>query len=170
MTDVTTPDEVKETPAWDEANDPDGVTSEMLAAKDWVLDLLLDFVTGPESDQDGTIALTVNSGGVVISGLVVSSSEYQRRAADQLRDGGAGEAADAFERILTAARRSSTEESQRRQEAGLPTAARRFLHMRDTRVRSATEYIDTPLWRGNLSDISGWSFGSHNPKETADDK
>lgn len=46
----------------------------------------------------------------------------------------------------------------------LSSLARGFLHMTDVRLGAGDTVTQVSLWRGELSDITGWSFGCWNPK------
>lgn len=46
----------------------------------------------------------------------------------------------------------------RREDAGLPIAARNFVHMRDAKLFTGGQEVPIPLWRGNLGDVSSWSM------------
>ena len=143
-------------------DDPDGLTAADVLSKDGLLDLLLGSYVGWKDDGHGHVGLTVQSGGVVISGVVISRTEWITRLAQSLRESGTAEFADNLEASFGRIQRDLAEEWDRRDQADLLGRARRFIHMRDVRVL-ATPSVDLPLWRGALADITGWSLGSWNP-------
>ena len=62
-------------------------TSSDYVAPDWILSLLHDFCIGLD-DTDSTMTMTVASGGVLISGLVVPYRRWRQRHLDSFHDGG----------------------------------------------------------------------------------
>lgn len=154
-----------EVPKWDEANDPDGYTRAELAPKDWTLSHVLDFTIGPRDDDEGSVGLTVVSGGVVVSGIAISEAEHNKILLQQLRDAGADETAQWVGKLLDKQIALVTTKREERVAADLPYAARRFLHMRDARIYHGDSWVNAPLWRGILADVSSWSLGTHKPAE-----
>lgn len=170
MTDETTnPTDKSETAAptpWDPESDPDGYTREDVSPKDWYLDTVLDFVHGFNDEHPGGIVgLTVTSGGVVVSGLAISRAEWMAGVVDQYKQAGADQTAIYIEKVFNQAHDTVVERAKDRDEAGLPSRARGFLHMKEVRLGAGDTYTQVPLWRGALADITGWSLGSWNPKQ-----
>lgn len=145
--------------AGDIASDPDGLTRHDLDGKDWMLRDALDFLLGQNDEHQNAVLLTVILGGVVVSGTVIARSEWQERITSELNSATAG-FGTAFNTVLSKDIDEIDEVNTRRTNAGIPSRARRFIHMRNARLH-ATPGIDLPTWRGDLSDVSGWSFGGH---------
>lgn len=155
-----------ETPAeggreeWDPAVDPDGYAREDVAPKDWYLDTVLNFVHGMDDSHEGSVALTVQSDGAVVSGQAISRKEWIERITRQYDQAGAAETGKHIDNLFNLMHTRAVTKHGERVAAGLPTAARRFLHMKDAHITHGSSEIVLPLWRGKLEDISGWSLGS----------
>lgn len=141
----------------DIASDPDGLTRHDLDGKDWMLRDALDFLLDQNDEVKKTVRLTVILGGVVVSGTVIGRREWLERIACDLNAAGEG-FGTSFNTVLGHDIDEIDEVNARRSNAGIPTRARRFIHMRDARLH-ATTVMNVPAWRGDLSDVSGWSFG-----------
>lgn len=141
----------------DIASDPDGLTRHDLDGKDWMLRDALDFLLGHDDEVQKTVRLTLILGGIVVSGTVIDRREWLERIAAGLNAAGEG-FGTAFNTVLSNDIDEIDEVNTRRSNAGIPTRARRFIHMKDARLH-ATTVMNVPAWRGDLSDVSGWSFG-----------
>lgn len=168
LTDETpTPESEPEREQWTPENDPDGYTLDDISPKDWYLDTVLDFVHGFNDEHPGGIVgLTVTSNGVVVSGLAISRAEWIAGVVDQYKEAGADQTATYIDKLFRQAQDSVIERAKHRDEADLPSRARGFLHLKDARLGAGETYTQVPLWRGALTDITGWSLGSWNPKQT----
>lgn len=149
--------------AWDPASDPDGYTDEDVRRKDWYLDVVLTLVHGANDQRaDGLVGLTVTSSGAVVSGLAISRLEWIAGVTEQYQDTGNSEAAAAIAEMFNVFHDESISEATRRRDAELPSAARKFLHMKDVRMSMGSNFIQLPYWRGSLADITSWAMGSWN--------
>ncbi len=152
---------------WDPDTDPDGYDYERVKRKDWYLDLALDLTFGMDDDNaEGFIGLTITSNGALVSGLAISRRAWIDATVEQYKQAGADESW--IQKFYTEFHEDNLAEAKRRRDARLPQQARRFLHMRDVRIGTATDYVQVPLWRGALADVTGWSFGSWNPKRDSE--
>lgn len=154
---------------WSEATDPDGYTRDDVLPKDWYLKTILDMYVGINDEHTGSIGVTVTSGGAVISGIAISRKVFIERSIELMREAGAPTVADGMDTLWSTVNDQIVAEANRRDDAELPARARRFLHLRDARIWASSGPINVPLWRGALADITGWSLGSHNPKEGDED-
>lgn len=157
---------VVEQEPWDPSNDPDGYSEDTVERKDWYLDVVLTLAHGA-SDQhkDGFVGLTVTSSGAVVSGLAISRAAWIAGVAEQYQNSGAGETAKVLAETFNSFHDGVVSEANRRREAELPTAARNFLHMKDSRISTGSSSIQLPYWRGSLAEITSWALGSWNPKQ-----
>ena len=126
--------------------------------RDW---LLAQFVTW--ANVDGiTTAITMNTGGLTVSGYIISGKEYFEAIADlykeQFPPNSQGAVRDA---ILNIGNSMYTEEQVRAQQAaGYPPT---FIHLRDARIYSNS---GGPLpantgvyWRGKIDAVDGFWIG-----------
>lgn len=149
---------------WDPASDPDGYTDEDVKRKDWYLDVMLTLAHGADDQRaDGIVGLTVTLPGAVVSGLAISRSAWTAGVAEQYQDRGNSEAAAAIAEMFTVFNDESVSETTRRRAAELPTASRKFLHMKDVHMSMGSNLIQLPYWRGSLADITSWALSSWNP-------
>lgn len=170
MTDETPePESTDAVKPWSEATDPDGYTRDEIVPKDWYLETILDMYVGSEDEHPGSIGITVTSAGAVVSGIAISRKAFIERSVELMREAGAPTVADGMDTLWNMAANQWVAEAKRRDEAELPSRARRFLHLRDARIWAPEGKINVPLWRGALADITGWSLGSHSPKEGDDE-
>jgi hypothetical protein len=135
-------------------------TSSDYVAPDWILSLLHDFCIGLD-DTDATMALTVATGGLVISGLVVPYRRWRQRHLDKFHEGGLDQRYVAM--FLSAFAHTDTEEAElraQRDDLGLVMPDYRFLHMLDATIFSGSGPLTVSTWRGRMDSIDGWSLGS----------
>ncbi|WP_146185339.1 hypothetical protein [Microbacterium sp. HMWF026] len=155
---------------FDRDNDPDGYTDDDVISKDLLFDLVLSsFVGFKDEALEGKIGVTLQCGGVTVSGLVISATVWVSAMAEQLREGGATELGDSVEKAFLALLEDQAEVWDRRDAADLSGRARRFIHMQDVKIFNGDRDVNVPLWRGALRDVSGWSLGSWNVKEESTD-
>lgn len=150
---------------YDIDSDPDRPTPADLIPKDWVLDDLVRLINGSEPDRRNSFTATLDFGGTVVSGTVISFSEWAEIAGAQLTDASPafGERLDLYWRELAA---EQAHVASRRRDAGLPDIAVRYVHMRDVTVfYGGPMGTERPLWRGVMSDVRGWDFGGYVPGE-----
>ncbi|EED6225713.1 hypothetical protein XM82_004784 [Salmonella enterica subsp. enterica serovar Haifa] len=168
MTDQsTTPEPENEREPWSPENDPDGFTLEDIRPKDWYLDTLLDLIVGPTDQNAGSISMTLQVGGAVVTGMVISRKEWIDTTVESLHKASGDSIqplGDGIRKLYDFANSNTTERHDRRDAEELPLAARRFIHMRDVHITvgGAQDYFGLPLWRAPLADVSGWTLGAHN--------
>lgn len=149
---------------YDFSTDPHGITQDDVLGKDILLDVLLTMNNGLRDDSENSFNLTVAVDGVVISGIAISAKEWRRRMFEVLS--AANESfGSAFNSFASDAAENKKEMLDSREAEGRPNPALRFIHMRDARIVSGNTSQKLPLWRGNLSKLSGWSLGSINTPE-----
>jgi hypothetical protein len=164
--DITTEPTVEgdATEEWSPATDPDGYTLDDVAAKDWYLDTLINFMLGRDDQEPGELGLTVQSNGVLVSGMVISRPVWIEGNLKKLIDGTKGEpVSGSLGELFNETNDWLASEVNRRLEADLPYRVRKFLHMRDVRILYGNTHVQVPFWRGSVADITGWSLGSWNP-------
>ena len=100
--------------------------------------------------------------GTAVSGMVISEAEWQEALLANIEGGDVKDGlAIAFEdyNMSMRVRRNA------RKDRGLPRLARKYIHLRDVMIGTGKVATLVPLWRGRVSDVSGWSVGSHNGAE-----
>jgi hypothetical protein len=104
--------------------------------------------------------LTLHVSGTVISGILVSGKRFFELLADWLTSEGAQGLADSLARPIAEMFREPDTEPADDEHDGLSLLD--YIHLRAARV--FTSGNDRPLpetfWRGRLSHVSGWSFGT----------
>ncbi|MEZ3160952.1 hypothetical protein AB1K54_10445 [Microbacterium sp. BWT-B31] len=114
-------------------------------------DLLLYGLVKGITELGGRWGLTVHVGGATVSGIAIGSREWFDGLLD-LMDG-AGEGGDVVAHSL----------AQSFMELGpdrLAALSEGFLHMRDASILAGGTTLTMPLWRGALSEVTGWSSGN----------
>lgn len=160
--------ETTESPDYDFSTDPHGVTKEEILSSDFFLTNLMEMSFGHHNERKGSIGLTVVCDGVVISGIAISGSEWDRRIVESLSASHSG-LGSAFAELADdmRARRKEVIEARIQDERPLPPF--RYIHMRNARVNTGILAQEMPLWRGELSKVSGWTIGSTNTSEESKD-
>lgn len=109
------------------------------------------------------IMLTV--GGLAVAGTITSHSDWLTGISDLLRVSGAPAR---FTEALTTSYKGTAQdwddERIARDELGASPLTARWIHLRGARIYTGPKPIDVPLWRGNLSDVTGWAFWDRNAK------
>jgi len=135
------------------------------ADSDWLLEILLDIVSNTGREQP----LTVFCGGFAVSGTAIREEEYFERLGGNLFQELAVDSArlreDRQHRYvqIRAELDQSTLADDRRKALldELQEMRRRFIVMRDVAIVGAGEQaFRAPVWRGRLSEVSGWIVGS----------
>lgn len=145
---------------WTPETDPDGYTREDVTIKDLFLDWLFDFFFGTDNAHRGSFGLTLQVKGATVSGTAISRGQWVEEFISTFRENAPGDVVDQLEKLYTMVHDNQVAESGHRSEAGLPTASRQFLHMRDVKVFTGDTTQNLPLWRGHIDTIDGWSMGS----------
>lgn len=141
-------------------NDPDGYGLNDFVSKDWALDLLLDEMFGHlDQNQDTSFSITLNVGGVIVSGLAIPSDAWAGLFASRLSEAHQ-QSGEVFQELWNRFRADTKEKMKDRDAEGLPVLARRYIHLRDARVFSGAGVLEMGLWRGLVEEVSGWSIGT----------
>lgn len=112
---------------------------------DWLLKLLAETATRSE----GTWDITLFVGGSTVSGEIVEQTEYLEDLCNYLEGFGTG--ADLLAEI--------GEGTKQRVAQAFPEAVERvseYIHLRNVKINGEEA---TPLWRGRLDAVDGFSFG-----------
>lgn len=153
---------------------------------DWLLSSLIDGVSdpddlpsGPEPELGG-VPITLAFSGMVIAGDLIAAQEYFKRMAEWQPG-----AADTWNMVSETsvedereaqikmkeisdrikAQGDATEEDLRQHREN----ERRYIHLANTRMSlDGTTWIHSSLWRGQLVDVMGWSFGTPGPPLVAE--
>ncbi|MFB9463797.1 hypothetical protein [Streptomyces cinereospinus] len=116
-------------------------------AVDVHLEMLLRLV---EAQSGAGIAVTLTTAGGIVSGSLVGSRVWAERWEDVVAEAVGGRA-DAEQLVLLPRTvQDSLEEG----------SLHAFVHLVDVTFLSATATPTSPLWRGRVSDVSGWSLGA----------
>jgi hypothetical protein len=151
-------------------NDPEGspaasepqAVEEIRTIPDAVLGAMVEAVSRSDAAELG---LTLYVSGTVISGILVSGKRFFELMADWLTAQGAQEFAENFARPT--AELFSRPDTESADEGEAEVSFSDYIHLRAARV--FTSGNDRPLpetfWRGRLSHVSGWSFGTMRASE-----
>jgi hypothetical protein len=138
----------------------DNVTSEnteqnqqqLTSSKDWLLQGLVDL-----SNKNGLrITITLNVGGTLISGLLISGEEYFELLAQSLEQTGVLE--NLVEQIRQLSKIVYGEESGDTQN-DLPS----YIHLKNTKFYNSARGLPTDgvaLWRGKINSVDGFFIGA----------
>ncbi|MFX7825277.1 hypothetical protein ABTK20_23020, partial [Acinetobacter baumannii] len=77
----------------------------------------------------------------------ISRAEWITRTTKLYAQAGAEETGSYVEKIFRQVHDEGLERAKARDAAGLPSAARRFLHMKDVRLGVGDTWTQVPLWR-----------------------
>jgi|NGEPerStandDraft_6_1074524.scaffolds.fasta_scaffold36592_3 hypothetical protein len=106
------------------------------------------------------LALTLHTHGLLVSGNLISGRQYMNRCEAELNAGGAN---GSFAAVFDAARNNAYPEVDRELPLAPGEANPSFVHLKDARFfHNSGEPIpanQSVLWRGRISEISGFSFG-----------
>ncbi len=133
---------------------------------DWVLAGVLDDISGLKT----RLGLTVFSGGFAISGMVVPEEVYFRTVgldsvADDVADPGKATFSEATGLENELARDDIVPSARVRVEMR-EDLERAFITMVDVTIFGAGPTpLKAPAWRGRLSQVSGWTFGTYEAAE-----
>lgn len=159
--------ETTETPEqYDFSTDPHGYTKEDVTGTDFYLDEILRASFGDFNDVEGSIGLTFTLEGALVSGIAISAKMWSRLFAESL---GAARPkfGDHFAELTDDMASRTKKALESRIAEDRPLAAFRFIHMRDVRISAGGGTHFLPLWRAQVSKVSGWSIGSSNTPEEA---
>lgn len=128
--------------------------------RDLYLHMLIKLLEKDETNRSD-IPVTLTTNGTVVYGKLIAMEAWKQLWPESLRDAqgtGADVVRDFLETIDTAFKML-------REEEGLPEpeddGLRNFVHLKDAVVLApGTDGLRTPLWRGRLDSITGWSLGT----------
>lgn len=114
-------------------------------------DPLLSLFARLVSDTDAEIHVTLAVGGGVVTGALISHMKWMRLSAETMNATvpGSGVIPDELAKMLVAQASEGTPHE--------------YLHLKDARYMSPTGMMpERPqmLWRGRISEVAGWSWGS----------
>ncbi|NAZ86990.1 hypothetical protein [Kineococcus indalonis] len=117
-------------------------------AGDAVLELL-----STMADRGTVVAITLFSGGQVVSGTLVGRDRWLQEFVGRAARGGGGgrQIAEQVQGLFRAA-------DLRRPGDG--RAPRDYLHLLDAQIDGLPRIAEGLLWRGRISEVAGWSLGS----------
>ncbi|MEV8566501.1 hypothetical protein AB0436_13130 [Streptomyces sp. NPDC051322] len=121
-------------------------------AVDAHLEVLLRLVA---SQPDARMAICLTTSGGIIGGQLVSPVTWADRWEEVV-----SEATARQERSELMAQLPHTVQDALRQMGAEPDGRQSFIHLVDATFMSAPTAPTAPVWRGRVSDISGWSLGS----------
>jgi hypothetical protein len=121
-------------------------------------DPLLSLFARLVSDTDAEIHVTLAVGGGVITGALISQMKWMRLSAATMNASvpGSGVIPAELARVLEADERAASSDA-------ADDATHEYLHLKDARYISPTGAMpERPqmLWRGRISQVAGWSWGS----------
>jgi hypothetical protein len=133
---------------------------------DWMLSTLVDTVNAVGGDTLG-ISVTLMASGGVLPGYLISEASYYRgyRAlwSSLAPDEATRERSRAQYEALAQAADATHTEAVQETAAGTPPASE-YVHLRDARLVTGTALMPNAqagmLWRGRISDISGFALGA----------
>lgn len=148
-------------------------------APDVILGLLVEAINQVPDDSTGPgVGLTLNVGGVVISGRLISNWQWTQLNRDSFAESSPNGFSKLLDEVLVSMKESRDEIATARTAAeALPQRYRNavldqdhvaFIHLTEARI-----YIPGQPgmpgnglhWRGRLSEVGGWSFGVFNQEE-----
>lgn len=109
--------------------------------------------------------VTLNVGGVLVSGTLISGRTYFREIAETIRNATRGTHSEEFGQILGRNHEMFNEIFPERGEHDetYPQRPTSYIHLRDARIIGSNGYMignNAVLWRGKLSSVDGFSFGN----------
>jgi len=122
------------------------------------------------------IALTVHAGGTIVSGTLISDTEYYQLLAERVRSAlPSDESAEDFAGGVDQWARLIAGEDAKEEPNGEKPADQKvkttrgtsYLHLKDASLGPSLAELspqERVLWRGRLSSIDGWMLGSFEPK------
>lgn len=162
----------------DDSSSAPGDESEALAAAEdayraQVTDSVLSELVGISDDSDFSMAISLQVGGYLVGGVLVSVRDYFRGLAELVRgagEDGASEALDAVAGLFDnlseqqEARRSRRLQLLQDEQAALDPEDRvrpGYVHLRDAHLLGpAGELAAVPFWRGRLDHVDAFWLGS----------
>lgn len=128
-----------------------------LLHEDYLLKAFAAMAGDYERDEKGpfSVGLTLNVAGSIVSGQLVGPREWFQLQAEQFEKGSTEEV------FMTTIGKNAVPDPE------TVDVDYVFLHLKDVRIYVANEQLsrDLSLWRGRISQVAGWSFGSLSPAE-----
>jgi hypothetical protein len=138
-----------------------------------VTDAVLSELVGISDDSDFGMAVSVQAGGYLVSGVLISMVEYFRGLAGLVRGAGGEDSRQALDAIAALFDSMGDQQQQRRerrvallQNANAPVEPEdrvrpAYLHLRDASLIGPTGELATiPFWRGRLDHVDAFWLGS----------
>ncbi|MFF8833484.1 hypothetical protein [Streptomyces sp. NPDC015131] len=122
-------------------------------AVDTQLEILLRLV---DAQPEASMAICLTTPGGVVAGHLVGSRAWARRWEEVVSSTTGGEDPRDHLAHLAGTVQSALEGTEREAASGLHA----FIHLVDVTYLSVPGTATAPLWRGRLSDVSGWSLGA----------
>lgn len=126
---------------------------------------LVRFINALESVELG---VTLHVGGSVVSGMLISITQFYRLLTKQLADAGRTQArpedrdtAAAFVDLFQPPFNAAQKELEEARKSQVPPPSPRHVHLRYAQTYTSPEQTLTmTLWRGRLTEVDGWSVGN----------
>lgn len=136
-----------------------------------VTDELLSLLVQASDDGGFSIAITLQAGGFLVSGVLIDQAAYLRGQAELVRaaggepDPGREEFARVFERLAEeqeqrSARRVARLQDERAALEPEDIVRPAYIHLRDARLIGAGVRTEMPYWRGRLDHVDAFWFGA----------
>lgn len=130
---------------------------------DWFLQGFIDL-----ANKGLQFPITLISGGMLVSGIMIGGEEYFRLYGEMMRLAFSGEDTQAAMQQWVATfgeRYLSSDEEESDRESGRPSYPPQFIHMKNAKYFTPGERPipgsgDGTLWRGRLSQVTGFNYGS----------
>jgi hypothetical protein len=119
---------------------------------------LMAMVSFVETDPGNSAGITISHNGSVVSGNLVSRETWLIRVRE-LMSTASGTGADAVAELMEVVAESSDKRLAQLIAEGQTPPLDYFFHLVDVTIVSSGLH-KVPVWRGQLSHVSGWSFGS----------
>lgn len=128
--------------------------TELPAPYDWTLDIIVDAVAGGDLRGTSQIGVSLVVQGTVIDGIMISPHAWLEVMAGTMP----GETGVSFQRVFG----KIMDANIRPEEPDLDAPRYEFLHLKDATVFSGSDRVAAPTLRLRTSEISAWTFGTHN--------
>lgn len=141
--------------------DQDNRVHDALAASDFELQELLDWIFGPEDEgEEASFSITLSLPSGVMAGLVIPRKVWTRRTNEALRSAGAEKLADVRQRTSDDYEPLRKDARAAREAEGRPLPPRQFIHLKDVQLKSGGETFNLHNARVNLAHVSAWDLSS----------
>lgn len=120
-----------------------------------IRDMFLDLFVGMANDRDLSMSITIQLGGLMVSGMLVGLNVWENGVADQLTQAHQqfGEGFRQGMKLLRDREPTPAPDS--------PLQNPNYIHLRDARIyHPAGQTRDVLWWRGRLNEVDGWFLGA----------